>query len=75
MTIKSMLRGCAVTGMLAGVLLIQACSSSDPTMTAQGTRLLGSSGLSTAALNSAPYSGPDADAALNAVMTSDQSGE
>jgi hypothetical protein len=59
----------------AGALLIQGCSSPDQTKTAQGTRLIGSSGISTRAVNSAPYSGADFDAALDNAMTSDNGGE
>ena len=75
MTINSVLRGGAVAVTLSGALLIQGCSSSDPTMTARGTRLLGTSGISTGALNTAPYSGAEWDAALYGVMASDTSGE
>jgi hypothetical protein len=75
MTINSMLRGGAMAVLLSGAILIQGCSSPDPTMTARGTRLLGTSGISTSALNAAPYSGADWDAALYGVMASDSSGE
>ena len=75
MTINSMLRGGAMAVLLSGDILIKGCSSPDPTMTARGTRLLGTSGISTSALNAAPYSGADWDAALYGVMASDSSGE
>ena len=77
MTIISMMRaGTLAMVLAAGALSIQGCSSPDQTKTAQGTRLLGSSGLSTGAVSSAsPYSGADWDAALNAAMTSDNGGE
>jgi hypothetical protein len=75
MTITPMMRaGTLAIVFAAGALVIQGCSSPDPTKTAQGTRLLGSSGISTGAVNSSPYSGPEADAALNAAMTSDNGG-
>jgi hypothetical protein len=75
MTFIPMVRGGLVTVILAGALLTQGCSSPDQTKTAQGTRLLGSSGISTGAVNSSPYSGAEWDAALNAAMTSDNGGE
>jgi len=76
MTIIPIMRaGTLATVLAAGALLIQGCSAPDQTKTAQGTRLLGSSGISTAAVNSAPYSGADFDAARNAAMTSDNGGE
>ena len=76
MTIARMMRGTAVVGMLAGALLVQGCSSTNPTITAQGTRLLGSSGVSTGDVNSnSPYSGADWSAALDAAMTGDNGGE
>ena len=75
MIITSMMRGSAVALMLAGALLVQGCSSPDQTMTAQGTRLLGSSGVSTGAANSGPYSGAEWYAAQDAAMTSDNGGE
>ena len=76
MTIIPMMRaGTLAMVLAAGALLIQGCSSPDQTKTAQGTRLLGSSGISTGAVNSAPYSGADFDAALDAAMTSDNGGE
>ena len=76
MTIARMMRGGSVAIALAGALLIQGCSSTNPTITAQGTRLLGTSGVSTGTVNSnSPYSGADWDAALNAAMTGDNGGE
>lgn len=76
MTIIPMMRaGTLAMVLAAGTLLIQGCSSPDQTMTAQGTRLVGTSGISTAAVNSAPYSGADSAAALDAAMTSDVGGE
>ena len=76
MTFIPMMRaGTLAMVLAAGTLLIQGCSSPDQTKTAQGTRLLGSSGISTSAINSAPYSGPDSEAALDAAMTSDNGGE
>jgi hypothetical protein len=75
MIITSMMRGGAVAITLAGALLIQGCTPSDPTITAQGTRLLGSSGISTDSVNSGPYSGAEWAAALDAAMTSDNGGE
>jgi hypothetical protein len=75
MTVIPMVRAGTLAMVLAvSALSIQGCSSSDQTMTAQGTRLLGSSGLSTAAVN-APYSGADWTAALEAAMTGDNGGE
>jgi hypothetical protein len=74
-TIRMMRAGTLAMVLAAGVLLIQGCGSEDPTKTAQGTRLLGSSGISTGAVDSAPYSGADYDAALDAAMTSDSGGE
>jgi hypothetical protein len=74
-TIPMIHAGTVATVLAAGALLIQGCSSADGTKTAQGTRVLGSSGISTAALNSGPYSGADYDAALDAAMTSDSGGE
>jgi hypothetical protein len=76
MTIIPMMRaGALAMTLAAGALLVQGCSSPDQTMTAQGTRLLGSSGISTGAVNSGPYSGPDSEAAQDAAMTSDNGGE
>lgn len=76
MTIVPMMRaGTLAMVLAAGALSIQGCSSPDQTKTAQGTRLLGSSGLSSGAVSSSPYSGADWDAALNAAMTSDSGGE
>jgi hypothetical protein len=76
MTVIPMIRAGTLAMVLgAGALLIQSCSSVDQTKTAQGTRVLGSSGISTGAVNSAPYSGEDYDAALDAAMTSDNGGE
>ena len=76
MTIISMMRaGTLAMVFAAGALSIQGCSSPDQTKTAQGTRVLGSSGLSSAPVASSPYSGADWDAALNAAMTSDNGGE
>jgi hypothetical protein len=76
MTIIPMMRaGTLAMALAAGALLIQGCSSPDQMQTAQGTRLLGSSGISTGAVNSDPYSGADFDAALDAAMTSDNGGE
>jgi hypothetical protein len=73
--VTRLLAGTLAMVLAAGALLIQGCSSPDQTMTAQGTRLLGSSGISTGASNSAPYSGADFDTALDAAMTSDDGGE
>jgi hypothetical protein len=75
MTIPMLRAGTLAAVLGAGALLIQGCSSPDQTMTAQGTRLLGSSGISTGAVNSAPYSGADAAAALEATMTSNNGGD
>jgi hypothetical protein len=75
MTKVSMLRASALTVVLAaGALLIQGCAS-DQTMTAQGTRMIGASGVAVASANSAPYSSEDWNAALDAAMTSDNGGE
>ena len=75
MIIRSMLRGGVMAVALAGALVVQGCTSSDPTITAQGTRLLGTSGLSTGVANTGPYSGAEWTAALDAAMTSDNGGE
>jgi hypothetical protein len=75
MMIARLMRGGAVAGVLAGALLVQGCSSTDPTITAQGTRLLGSSGVSTGPVATGPYSGADWYAAQEAAMTGDNGGE
>lgn len=74
MTIAQLMRGGAVAVTLAGALLVQGCSP-DPTVTAQGTRLLGSSGVSTGTVDTGPYSGADWYAAQDAAMTGDNGGE
>lgn len=71
--ISMMMRAGSLAMVLAAGTLV-GCSSPDQMQTAQGTRLIGSSGISTADENYAPYSGPDAEAALNAAMTSDNGG-
>jgi hypothetical protein len=73
MTIIPMLRA-GTLAMVVAASALAGCSAPDQTMTAQGTRLLGSSGISTAAVNS-PYSGSEWSAALEAAMTSDNGGE
>jgi hypothetical protein len=75
MIMSSMMRGGAVAVTLAGALLVQGCTSSDPTITAQGTRLLGTSGISTSAVTTGPYSSTAWYAELDAAMTSDNGGE
>ena len=75
MIIASTMRCGVLAVTLVGALLIQGCASSNPIVTAQGTRLLGSSGISTGTVNSGPYSGAEWDAALDAAMTSDSGGE
>ena len=75
MIIASLMRGGAVAVTLTGALLIQGCTSANPTITAQGTRLLGSSGVSTGAVYTGPYSGAEWYAAQEAAMTSDNGGE
>lgn len=70
--ISMMMRAGSLAMILAAGTLV-GCSP-DQTMTAQGTRLIGSSGISTSA-NYAPYSGADSEAALDAAMTSDNGGE
>jgi hypothetical protein len=74
MTIISTMRAGALAMVLAAGTLV-GCSSLDQTMTAQGTRLVGSSGISTGAVNYAPYSGPDSEAATDAAMTSQNGGD
>lgn len=74
MIIASLMRG-AVAVTLTGALLIQGCTSANPTITAQGTRLLGSSGVSTGEVYTGPYSGAEWYAAQDAAMTSDNGGE
>jgi hypothetical protein len=71
--ISMMMRGGSLAMILAAGTLV-GCSP-DQTMTAQGTRLIGSSGISSGGANYAPYSGPDSEAALDAAMTSDNGGE
>jgi hypothetical protein len=73
MTMIPMLRA-GTLAMVVAASALAGCSSPDQTMTAQGTRLLGRSGISTAAVNS-PYSGAEWNAALEAAMTSDNGGE
>ena len=75
MTIISMMRAGTLAMVLVTGALLQGCSSPDQPMTAQGTRLLGSSGVSTGAVTSGPYSGEDWDAALDNTMTTDSGGE
>ena len=70
--ISMMMRAGSLAMILAAGTLV-GCSP-DQTMTAQGTRLIGSSGISTNA-NYAPYSGADSEAALDAAMTSDNGGD
>ena len=73
-TTSMMMRAGSLALILAAGTLVS-CSAPDQTMTAQGTRLIGSSGVTTGAANNAPYSGPDSAAALEAAMTSDNGGE
>jgi hypothetical protein len=69
-----LMRAGTVAVVLAAGTLV-GCSSIDQTMTAQGTRLIGTSGISTGAANYAPYSGLDAEAATDAAMTSQNGGD
>jgi hypothetical protein len=75
MTIARMTRGGGLALILAGALLVQGCGSTDPTITAQGTRLLGTSGVSIASVATGPYSGAEWYQSLEAAMTSDNGGE
>ena len=74
MIIVSLIRDGAVAVTLASALLIQACTSENPTITAQGTRLRGSSGVSTGTVYTGPYSGVEWYAEQEAAMTSDNGG-
>ena len=74
MTIISKMRAGSVAMVLAAGTLV-GCGAPDQTMTAQGTRVIGRSGITTSDANYSPYSGAESEAALDSVMTGDQGGE